>query len=151
MVDDDPPMIVTATLTTGISRVTNGLRESINLIEEVLETEHVTWETILLIGDHEYRTTLAGPVPNSQFRVSVRPSLGVAALNYTDHDDRDMPIAVTHNPGHPQAGAELIFSGSTGMTFPFGCAVSIESAHLALVEWLHLRRRPTSLQWRPFS
>ncbi|GAA2977477.1 Imm1 family immunity protein [Actinokineospora diospyrosa] len=144
-------MIVTATLSTGISRVTNGLSESVSLIEDVLNIEHVDWETILLVGDHEFYTTPEGPVPNSQFRVSVRPSLGIAALNHTDHDRADLPNVNSYNPIHLGRPAELIFSGTTGMVFPPGSAITIESAYVALIEWLQTFQRPACVQWRPSS
>jgi hypothetical protein len=73
-------LTVTASLTTGVGRVTHGMREAVSLIEEILTTDHVDWETTLSVGDVEFHSTKQGPYPNHQLRISVRPSAGVAAL-----------------------------------------------------------------------
>jgi hypothetical protein len=62
---------------------------SLRLVEEILMTDHVEWETTLSVGDVEFHRTKDGPFPNHQFRISVRPSAGFAALNYMDHDDSE--------------------------------------------------------------
>lgn len=91
-------MIVTASLTTGVARVTHGIPESLRLVDEILKMDHVKWETTLSVGDAEFHRTKDGPFPNHQLRISVRPSAGLAALNYMDHDDPLMPIANSFNP-----------------------------------------------------
>jgi hypothetical protein len=111
-------MIVTASLTTGIARVTHGRSESVRLVDEILTMDHVEWETTLSIGDVEFHRTKDGPIPNHQLRISVRPSAGFAALNYMDHDDPLMPIANSYNPSRPLPGVDLIFNGTTGAVFP---------------------------------
>lgn len=116
--DDDLSMIVTASLTTGIARVTHGFTASTQLLDEVLRTDHVDWETTLYIGDVEFHSTKNGPFPNHQFRLSVRPTAGYAALNYMDHDDPYMSIANSFNPRYPLPHLHLIFNGSTGSVFP---------------------------------
>jgi len=80
-------IVVTASLTTGIVRATQSMAESLRLIDEILATDHVDWETTLSIGDEEFHRTKDGPFPNHQLRISVRPSADLAALNYMDHDD----------------------------------------------------------------
>ena len=116
-------LILTASLTTGVARVTHGMRESVSIIDEILTMDHVDWETTLSVGDVEFRGTEHGPFPNHQLRISVRPSAGVAALNYMDHDDPRMSIAV----------------------------ISIAEARDALTEWLETRKRPTCIEWRPYD
>jgi hypothetical protein len=144
-------MIVTASLTTGIARVTHGMATSTQLVNEILRTDHVEWETTLSIGDVEFRTTRDGPFPNHQLRISVRPSTGYAALNYMDHDDPEMSIANSYNPRRPVPEVSLIFNGSIGSMFPRAAAIPIADARKALLEWLHTRKRPTCIQWRPFD
>jgi Immunity protein Imm1 len=145
-------MIVTASLTTGIARVTHGMREAARLIDEILEMDHVEWETTLFIGDVEFHSTKNGPYPNHQFRISVRPSAGVAALNYMDHDDPLMPIANSFNPRLPLPEVDLIFNGTTKMLFPRTAVIPVDSARYAFAEWLETRKRPTSVvQWRPYN
>ncbi|MDX8033669.1 Imm1 family immunity protein [Lentzea sp. BCCO 10_0856] len=144
-------MIVTAVLTTGIARVTHGLEQSEQLIDEVLRTDHAKWETTMSIGDVEFRSTKEGPQPNHQLRISVRPSLGLAALNYTDHDDPEMAIANSYNPRRPLPEVDLIFNGTTGMVFPRTALISIDDARSALSEWLGTCKRPACIQWRPYE
>jgi hypothetical protein len=72
-------LTVTASLTTGVGRVTHGMAESVSLIEEILTLDHVDWETTLSVGDVEFHSTKQGPYPNHQLRISVRPSAGIAA------------------------------------------------------------------------
>lgn len=55
--DDRPPMIVTAALTTGIARVTQGLSASLQLFDDILGMDHAEWESILYVGDTEYHCT----------------------------------------------------------------------------------------------
>ena len=81
-------LTVTASLTTGIARVTHGMAASTCLIEEILRTDHVEWETTLSVGSVEFHSSKAGPFPNHQVRISVSPSAGFAAINYMDHDNR---------------------------------------------------------------
>jgi hypothetical protein len=78
-------VIVTASLTTGIARVSHGIIASAQLVDEIFRTDHVEWETTLHVGDVEFHCTKDGPFPNHQLRISVRPSVGYAALNYMDH------------------------------------------------------------------
>jgi hypothetical protein len=146
-----PGMLVTASLTTGIARVTHGMAASVQLVEEILRTDHVEWETTLSIGDVEFRTSRDGPFPNHQLRISVRPSAGYAALNYMDHDDPEMSIANSYNPRRPLPDVGLIFNGSIGSVFPRAAAIPILDARKGLMEWLHTRARPTCIQWRPFD
>ena len=85
-------------------------RRATELVDEIFRTEHVDWETTLAVGDVEFHHTKAGPFPNHQLRVSVRPATGYAALNYMDHDDPDLPIANSFNPRRPLPEIRLIFS-----------------------------------------
>ncbi len=143
--------VVTASLTTGVVRVTHGMQESARLSDEVLTLDHVDWETTLYIGDVEYHSTEHGPYPNHQLRISVRPSTGFAALNYTDHDDPEMPVANSYNPTNPPPAVDLIFSGATGKVFPRAAAIPISEAHAALHEWLRTWKRPTCIEWQPYD
>ena len=143
--------ILTASLTTGIARIAYGMRESTSLIEEILKLEHADWETILLVGDVEFHQTTDGPYPDHQMRVSVQPSTGYAALNYTDNNDPKLSIANSYNPRQPPQDVYLVFSGRTGSVFPPAAAISIENARKALNEWLRTRRRPTCIEWRPYD
>src|SRR5829696_4648657 len=86
-------MIVTASLTSGRAGVAHGITGSVKLIDEILRMDHVAWETILSVGTVEFHSSKAGPFPNHQLRISVRPSAGFAALNYIDHDDPLLAIA----------------------------------------------------------
>ena len=144
-------MIVTASLTTGIARVTHGMSESVRLVDELLKMDHVEWETTLYVGDVEFHSTKEGPYPNHQLRISVRPSTGLAALNYTDHDDPEMSIANSFNPKRPLPDVDLIFNGTTGSTFPRTALIPIADARKALIEWLETRKRPTCIEWRPYD
>jgi Immunity protein Imm1 len=144
-------LTLTASLTTDVARVTHGMRESVRLIDEILTLDHVRWETTLYVGDVEYHSTKVGPYPNHQFRVSVRPSAGVAALNYTDHDDPDMTIANSYNSKRPLPEVDLIFNGATGAVFPRTAVISIDEARAALREWLRTRKRPACIEWRPYD
>lgn len=144
-------MIVTASLTTDVARVTHGMPAAVRLIDEILTLDHVEWETTLYVGDVEFHSTKHGPYPNHQLRVSVRPSAGLAALNYTDHDDPEMPIANSFNPKRPLPDVDLIFNGTTGSVFPRTAAIPIAAAREALIEWLETRTRPTCIEWRPYD
>ena len=145
-------MIVTASLSTGIARTTRGLQESIDLMDHILAIEHKNWETILCIGDVEFRTSKGGgPYPNHQMRVSVKPSSGYAAINYMDHDDAEMVVANSYNPDRPLPDVSLVFNGESGAVFPRTASILIGDARKALMEWLNTRRRPTSIAWRPFD
>jgi hypothetical protein len=144
-------MIVTASLTTGIACVAHGMSESVRLIDEILTMNHREWETTLYVGDVEFHSTEDGPYPNHQLRISVRPSAGLAALNYMDHDDPDMSIANSYNPERPLPAVDLIFNGATKATFPRTAAIPIADAREALIEWLETRKRPTCVQWRPYD
>jgi hypothetical protein len=150
---EQPPerLALTASLTIGVARVTHGLRASANLVDEILNMNHVDWETTLLVGEVEFYRTKDGPFPNHQLRISVRPSAGYAALNYTDHDDPEMPIANSYNPKHPLPEVDLIFNGATGSVFPRTAVIPITNARNAMHEWLHTRRRPTCIEWRPYD
>ncbi|MEU0795091.1 Imm1 family immunity protein [Amycolatopsis sp. NPDC005961] len=144
-------MLLTASLTTGVARVTSGMQESILLVDEILRTDHVDWETTLIVGDVEFHKSKEGPFPDHQLRVSVRPSVGLAALNYLDNDDPDMPIANSFNPKRPLPEVNLIFNGTTGAVFPRTAAIPVSDARDALVEWLRTRKRPTCIEWRPYD
>ena len=145
-------MIVTASLTTDVARVTRGMSASVRLIDELLTMDHVKWETTLYLGDVEFHQTKnEGPFPNHQLRVSVRPSAGLAALNYMDHDDPQIPIANSYNPKRPLPDVDLIFNGSTGAVFPRTALIPIADARKALIEWLQTRKRPICIEWRPYD
>jgi hypothetical protein len=145
-------MIVTASLTTGIARVTHGMPESERLIDEILTLDHTDWETTLYIGDDEFhRTKECGPFPNHQLRISVRPTAGLAALNYMDHDDPVMPIANSFNPKRPLPKVDLIFNGATGAVFPRTALIPIADTRAALAEWLNTWKRPICIEWRPYD
>src|SRR2546430_2677803 len=111
-------MILTASLTTGVARVTRGMTDSVRLVDEILTLDHVGWETTLYVGDVEFHRTKQGPFPNHQLRISVRPSAGLAALNYMDNADPDLTIANSYNPQRPLPSIDLIFNGATGAVFP---------------------------------
>ena len=144
-------MLLTASLTTGVARVTRGMLASARLIDEILTLDHVDWETTLAVGDVEFHRTKDGPFPNHQLRISVRPSAGFAALNYTDHDDPEMVIANSFNWRRPLPEVDLIFNGTTGAVFPRTAAISVADARKALIEWLETRQRPTCIEWRPYD
>jgi hypothetical protein len=144
-------MIVTASLTIGVARVTHGMAESVRLADEILRMDHVEWETTLYVGDVEFHRTKDGPFPNHQLRISVRPSAGVAALNYMDHDDPHMSIANSFNPKRPLPNIDLIFNGATGAVFPRTALIPVAAARKALIEWLETRQRPTCIEWRPYD
>ena len=145
--DEPGPLVLTASLTSGVARVTHGLRESIALIDEILTLSHTAWETTLSVGDVEFYQDPDGPFPNHQMRVSVNPDAGVAGLNYIQNDEPKLPIANSYNP-KPSPAAYLIFTGSNGAVFPRSAAISIADARRALNEWLRTRRRPTCIEWR---
>jgi hypothetical protein len=127
-------MTVTASLTTGIARVAHGMTSSICLVDEIIRTDHVEWETTLSVGSVEFHSTKAGPFPNHQLRISVCPSVGFSAINNVDHDDPGMPIANSFNPKRPLPDVSLIFNGSTGSIFPRTAAIPIVHARNALLE-----------------
>lgn len=143
--------VLTASLTTGVARVAHGMHECGRLIDEILKLDHVEWETTLLVGDVEFRQTAEGPYPDHQMRVSVRPSAGYAALNYTDHTDPSISIANSYSPVRPLPNVYLVFNGETSSVFPRAALISIASARSALNEWLRTRRRPTCIEWRPYD
>lgn len=150
--DEQPErLVLTASLTTGVARVAHGMRESADLIEELLTLDHTDWESTLLVGDVEFHQTADGPYPDNQMRVSVRPSAGCAALNYTDNNDPAMSIANSYNPRRPLPGIYLIFNGDTGAVFPRAAVIPIGDARSALNEWLRTRQRPTCIEWRPYD
>lgn len=144
-------MIVTASLTTGVARVAHGMAQSVKLVDEILEMSHVEWETTLFVGEVEFHRSKSGPFPNHQFRVSVSPSSGFAALNYMDHDDPDLPIVNSFSLKRPVPEVDLIFNGSTGSVFPRTALIPVSDARRALVEWLQSRTRPTCVEWRPYD
>jgi len=53
-------VIVTASLTTGIARVSHGTTAAEQLVDEVFRTDHVEWETTLYVGDVEFHCTKDG-------------------------------------------------------------------------------------------
>jgi hypothetical protein len=144
-------MILTASLTTGSARVAHGMPDSIKLVDEILTMNHVRWETTMYVGDVEFHSSKTGPVPNHQLRLSVSPGHDVAALNYMDNDDSDMPIANSYNPRRPLPEVDLIFNGSTGAVFPRTALIPVSRARVALLEWLATRARPTCIEWRPYD
>lgn len=149
----EPPehVVLTASLTTGVARVAHGMQPSVRLIDEILRIDHPDWETILMVGDVEFRSTKDGPFPNHQLRLSVRPASGLAAINYMDHDDPQMPIANSYNPRRPLPDVDHVFNGETGSVFPRSAAIPIADARKALIEWLQTRTRPTCIEWRPYD
>ncbi len=142
-------VVVTALLTTNVSRVTRGITECAALIEEVLTLDHVDLETVLWIGDVEFHSSRDGPYPNSQMRVSVRPSLRCAALSYTDHDNPTTSIVNSFNPDTNLPEVDLIFNGDMGSVFPQIAVITVADARAALLEWLRTRSLPTCIPWRP--
>jgi hypothetical protein len=144
-------LVLTASLTTGVARVTHGLRESARLVDEILKLDHKDWETTLLVGDVEFHQTSEGPYPDRQMRISVQPSAGYAALNYADNTDPKMSIANSYNPRRPLPEVYLIFNGTTGAVFPRAAAIPIADTRNALNEWLRTRQRPTCIEWRPYD
>lgn len=144
-------MIVTASLTTGVARVAHGMAAALQLTDLVFRTEHTEWETTMSIGDVEFHKSSDGPYPAHQLRISARPSIGLAALNYIDHDDSHMTIANSFNPEQPPPDVRLIFNGTTGSVFPPSAAIPIDLARAAVAEWLRTRRRPTCIAWQSFD
>lgn len=145
------PLVVTASLTSGVARVTHGLAASVELIDEILALDHAEWESTLNVGDIEYHTSSDGPYPNNQMRVSVRPAARVAALHYADNDDTDLSMGYSLGLLRLPHEVYLVFNGDTGRVFPQSSIIPIVDARSALVEWLHTRRRPTCIQWQPFE
>lgn len=147
----DQSPVLTASLTSGVAIVTYGMRNSMELIDQILTLEHTQWETTLFVGDEQYYTTKEGPLPNHQMRLSVRASAGFAALSYTDHDHSTTPISNSYSPKRPLPEVDLIFNGTTGLVFPRTALISVTDARRALVEWLATRRRPECIEWRPYD
>jgi Immunity protein Imm1 len=145
-VSDD--LVVTASLTSDVARVARGMRESVELIDEILGLDHETWESTLHVGDIEYHMSKDGPYPNNQMRVSARPAVGVAALHYRDHDDPEMSAAYSYTPTPPPSRIYLVFNGETGRLFPQSAIIPIGDVRAALVEWLHTRKIPRCINWR---
>jgi Immunity protein Imm1 len=144
--------VLTAALTSGIACVTHGLQESRKLIDKILRLDHRDWESILSVGDVEFHQTKDGPFPNHKMIVSVSPSKGYAALNFVDNDDPNgMSVVNSYNPRRPLPDVYLVFNGTTGAVFPRTAALPIPDTRKALHEWLHTRRRPTCIEWRPFG
>jgi len=143
-------MIVTALLATEIARVAHGMSESVILVDEILSIDHRAFESVLFVGDEEFRTTKDGPFPNHQMRISSSPVRNFAALNYMDNDDA-MPIANSYNPARPVPEFDLIFNGTTGTVFPRTALIGISRAREAVLEWLETRKRPTCIEWRPYD
>jgi hypothetical protein len=141
-------MIVTATLTTQVGRVARGIIECTQLVDEILNIEHVEWETLLVIGDAEFYKDPDAEYPNQQMRVSASPENRVAALSYTDHDNPITPIVHSYNPDRPYYATDLIFNGTTGAIFPRSAVISIGHARLALKEWIKTRQRPECIDWQ---
>lgn len=145
-------MIVTAVLASGVSRVVSGGKSAVALIDEIMQLDHSHWESILNVGDVAfYQSDSDGPFPNHQFRVSVSPQAGYGACHYTDHDDLDMPWAISWNSRRPWPRVNLVFNGTTGAVFPRAAAIPIADVRNALVEWVHSRARPTCIEWRPYQ
>lgn len=144
-------VVVTALLTTHVVRVTRGITQCAALVDEVLTLDHVELETTLWIGDEEFHRTKDGPYPNSQMRVSVRPSAQCAALSYTDHDNPTMSIVNSYNPAANPPEVDLIFNGDMGSVFPYSSVIQIVDARSALREWLQTRSLPTCIEWQPFD
>jgi Immunity protein Imm1 len=144
-------MIVTASLTTGVARVANGMPAALQLVDLVFRTDHSEWETTMYVGDVEFHRTEDGPYPSHQLRISVRPATGYAALNYIDHDDPHMTIANSFNPQQPPPEVRLIFNGTSGSVFPLSAAIPIGHARAAVIEWLQTRKRPTCIAWQSFD
>ncbi|QWF81939.1 Imm1 family immunity protein [Amycolatopsis sp. CA-230715] len=141
-------LTVTASLSNGVARVAHGKAAAVNLIDTILATEHTRSETLLYIGDREYYSAPdGGPIPNHQFRITVSSLRRVAALHYSDHDDTDMPHAVTYDPRQPHPEVDLIFSEETGAVFPRSALIPITHARMALLEWLETRKRPRCVEW----
>lgn len=143
--------VLTASLTTGIARVTHGMRECRDLIDEILRLDHKDWETVLFVGDAEFHQSKAGPYPDQQMRVSARPSSGYAALNHTDNTDLRLTIANSYNARRSLPDIYLVFNGETGSVFPRASAIPIADVRNALDEWLRTRSRPTGIEWRPYD
>lgn len=144
-------VVVTALLTTNAVRVTHGMTQCAALVEEVLTLDHLDQETTLWVGDEEFHSTKDGPYPNSQMRVSVRPSLQCAALSYTDHDDPNVSIVNSYNPVANMPEVDLIFNGDMGSVFPRSAVIPIVDARNALLEWLRTRSLPKCIEWLPFD
>ena len=142
-------LVVTASLTSDVARIARGIPESVELVDEILGLDHVTWESTLHVGDTEYHTSRDGPYPNNQMRVSARPTAGVAALHYVDHDDQEVSAAYSYTPTPPPKRIYLVFNGETGRLFPQSAIIPIKDARAALVEWLHTRKRPRCIDWKP--
>lgn len=142
-------MIVTAVLTTGIGQIAAGMDDAVELVDRILAIEHLHQESILAIGDAAYLTTKQGPYPNCLVRVSVSPRHGYAALIYIDHGDTKMSAARSYNPHTPSPDVDLICNEINGSVFPRSSLISIESARMALIEWLETRERPTCIKWTP--
>lgn len=145
------PLVLTASLTTGVARVAHGMKESARLVDEILKLDHAEWETTLLVGSREFHQSTHGPYPDHQMRVSVRPRVGYAALSYSDNNDPAMSIANSYNPRRPLPDIYLIFNGKTGAVFPTTAAIPISDARVALNEWLRTRRRPRCIEWHPYD
>ena len=143
--------LLTASLTTNVSRTAHGAAACVALIEEVLTLNHTDLETTLWIGGEEYYTSDRGPFPNTQMRVSVRPSSGYAALSYMSHDEPGMAIVNSYNPTGGPKGIYLIFNGDVGSVFPRSALIEVSAAREALLEWLRTWSRPTCIQWQPFD
>ena len=144
-------VVITASLTNGLARVEYGMPAAVALVDEVLKLNHIHWETTLYVGQTEFYRTKAGPLPNHQLRISVRPSAGVAALNYMDHDDPRQPISNSSNTRYHVFDVDLIFNGSTGLVFPRTAVLPIPDVRRALIEWLHTWQRPRCVDWQPFD
>jgi hypothetical protein len=145
-------MILTASLTSGTVRIARGREKCIELVNYIFTLDHEDWETTLNVGDVAfYQSRKDGPFPDHQLRVSVRPSLGVAALNYTDNNDSDMTIVDSLNPNPISPEVMLIFNGATAAVFPASAAIPMAEAKRAVLEWLETRRRPTSIQWARYD
>lgn len=148
--DEKGPLVLTASLTSGVARVTHGMRDSIALVEEILALNHTIWESTLSVGDEEYYQGRDGPFPNHQMRVSVLPNVDAAALNYMRNDVPKVPYVNSYNPHSSDIRVDLIFNGRTGRIFPRWAVISVGDARLALHEWLQTRRLPTCIEWRPY-
>lgn len=145
------PTIVTALLMNETVRVTHTMRDGVALIEEILSLEHTNQESSLWVGDVEYHSSGDGPYPNHLMRVSARPSIGCAALSYTDQEDPASTVVHSFNSGQDLPETFLIYNGNTGAVFPHWAAIPVTHARNALLEWLRTRSLPTCINWRPHN
>ncbi|SFT84806.1 Immunity protein Imm1 [Actinopolyspora lacussalsi subsp. righensis] len=122
------------------------------LIEELLATDHSSWESHLSFTDESIDPDEVSEdwYPDHDVTLAVDPTSGYGAMRWTGMIDNVLVPFVTYNP-NTEPNIDLLRDGGTPHFFPHSAVLPVDDVRMALLEFARTGQRPECVSWQEFD